>query len=291
VPQAHRFRSFAGHREAARRLARSTDGTRRPILDEAYVVDLGAWAQTAELKLADGVVVAEIEDLLSPTIVAAAARGYAVHLIEVSDDKAAGMTAELVAGKLADPAGGRMWSALEIAFSEVLDGAHIDKVGFAKEVVSILERVRDQHPRPPGLPDVEHNFERLLADLAQRLSRAASAEADRRSNRRTDRIVRSFLRDFPDAASRDAADELLRELEASLELTTGDDAVRADLIGLRRDFKLNTDPLTPVPDFEEFRRRVSDLKTRRRLAYRPEGAAPRPAAQDDPPAAEDAQSG
>ncbi len=278
-------------REAARRLARSTDGARKPILGSAYVLDLGAWAQTAELKLTDGVVVAEIEDLISPTIVAGAARGYAVHLLEASDESAALMTAELVAEKLAGPANGRMWAALEVAFGEVFGDSHIDKVGFAREVVSILERAREQHPRPPGLPDTEHNFAQLLVALAERLSRAASDEAERRSNRRTDRIVRSFLRDFPDAASRDAADELLRELEASLELTTGDDAVRADLISLRRDFKLNTDPLTPVPDFEEFRRRVGDLKTRRRLAYRPEGSSPRPTTQDETtPATEDVTS-
>jgi hypothetical protein len=61
---------------------------------------------------------------------------------------------------------------------------------------------------------------------------------------------------------------VVRELEASLEDTAGDEAVRLELAALRREFKLSTDPLTPVPEYSEFRRGLTDLGTKRRLAYR-----------------------
>ncbi|MGH2854092.1 MAG: hypothetical protein ACRDLF_07865 [Solirubrobacteraceae bacterium] len=147
-------------REAARRLAHSTDGTRKPILDRDYVVDLSDWATQTELKLANGVVPAEIEDLLSP----------------------------------------------------------------------------------------------------------------------------------PTAASRDAADGVLRELEASLEGTIGDDAVLADISSLRREFELGSDPLSTVPECQGFRERVKDLKTRRRLAYQPPEKSPRPSKVANAPSVEEVDS-
>jgi predicted ATPase len=264
-------------REAIRRLARSTDGSRRAILEQAYVINLGEWATSAQLRLADGVVVTEMEDLLSVPIAAEAARNYAKHLLGASDEDAGALSGELLISKLSEGAQGRMSKAVELAFANIFEDAHIDKVGFAKEIVRILDQTRDQKRRPDGLPDLEHNFQQLLAELALRLSKAAADEAERRSNRRADRIVRAFLRDYPDAASRDAADSVLRELEANLEGTIGDDAVLAEVMTLRRDFGLNSDPLTPVPDFPSFRERVDTLKTRRRLAYQPQEQTPRQA--------------
>jgi hypothetical protein len=128
--------------------------------------------------------------------------------------------------------------------------------------------VRHAPQRPPGLPDVEHNFGALIAELAQRLHEAAAEESDRRTHRRTDRIVRAFLRDYPDAASRDAVDQVLRDIEASLEDSLGDESVQLELIALRREFQLNTDPLTPVADFDDFRRRLGELGVQRRIGYR-----------------------
>jgi predicted ATPase len=262
-------------REAGRRLERSTDGSRKPILEKHYVVDLGEWATAAQVKAADGVLVNEIEDLLSVPVVAEAARNYAKHLLSVTDEDSGGLSADLVLSKL-DEANGKMWKAVELAFADTFDGGHIDKVGFAKEVVRILEQTRDQKRRADGLPDLEHNFGLLLAELALRLSKAGADEAERRSNRRGDRIVRAFLHDHPEAASRDATDGVLRELEASLEGTAGDDAVLAEIHTLRREFALNSDPLTPVPDYPAFRERLNNLKVIRRGAYQPREQAPRP---------------
>jgi predicted ATPase len=276
-------------RDAMRRLAHSTDGTRRPILDAQFVVDLAQWAEQSELKLAVGVEATEIEDLLSAQIAAEAARNYAVHLIEAPDEAATDLTPQLVLEKLAGEAKGRMWKAVELAFVDIFTEAHIDKVGFAKEVVRILEQTRDQKRRPDGLPDLEHNFQALLAELAKRLSGAKADEAERRSNRRTDRIVAAFLRDYPTAATRDAADGALREIEASVEGTVGDDAVLADISAMRREFELGSDALSTVPDFESYRARLGDLKTLRRLAYQPPEKSQRPAKSPNAPAAPSAE--
>lgn len=80
--------------------------------------------------------------------------------------------------------------------------------------------------------------------------------------------MRGFLRDYGDGASRDTAEQTLRHIEAGLEDTAGDDAVQVELASLRRDFKLRTDPLDPVPDFEQFRARLGQLPYKARLAER-----------------------
>jgi predicted ATPase len=254
-------------REAARKLARSSDGSRKPILQAEYIVNVADWAGEANLNVLDEVRVREVEDLIPLAIAVEASRSYAIRLLQASSEEAERITVQRIGKHLKDD-DGSVWRAIESAFAEVLDGAHIDKIGFAKEVVTFIETVRSQPRRPPGLPDLEHNFGELIAELAERLREASRDEAERRTNRRTDRIVRSFLRDYPDVAPRNAADQVVRELEASLEDTAGDEAVRLELAALRREFKLSTDPLTPVPEYSEFRRGLTDLGTKRRLAYR-----------------------
>jgi predicted ATPase len=254
-------------REAAKRLSRSSDVAGKAILRKDYVLVLSDWAEQQNLKLADNVHLREIEDLLSPTVAAEAARNYAMHLLGSTDAETAALTPHLIADKLRTGAKGSLWRAVELASAAALDGAHIEKVGFAKEVVRHLERVRELTPRPAGLPDLEHNFQLLLNALADRLARADSEEAERRSRRRSDRIVAAFLRDYPEGATRDEAEAFLRELEASLEASPGDDAMRGALASMRRNFGLRTDPLSPVPEFDRFCQQVRDLKAVRRMAY------------------------
>lgn len=89
----------------------------------------------------------------------------------------------------------------------------------------------------------------------------------RRVEKRSDRIVKSFLQDHPDGALRDQVDERLREVEKALEDSLGDEAVRGEVLAIRRDFKLGEDPLQPVTDFESLRERMEGFTVRRREAY------------------------
>jgi energy-coupling factor transporter ATP-binding protein EcfA2 len=257
-------------RDAAQRLARASDGRRKVILKETYVVILSDWAKDTTLELSDGVKVRTIEDLIPPAIAAEAVRGYAAHLLGSTPEQTTQLTATLISEKLPGSGKGSMWRAVELALEHTLPGAHIEKVGFAKEVIRHLEYERATSGQVAGWPEFEHNFTALLCVLADRLGRANAEEVERRSHRRSDRVVGAFLSDFPDTASRDEADAFMRELEGSLELSKGDDRVRLELVALRRDFVLGTDPLTPVPEYDRFRERVGELRALRRMAYRDE---------------------
>jgi energy-coupling factor transporter ATP-binding protein EcfA2 len=255
-------------RAAARRLVRRTDGNSKRILEERFVVDIAAWADGAGVRVAAGVTAVEIEDLVPVPVAVEAARSYAKRMLGSSEEDTRRLTSEAILQKLPESAEGRVWKATRQAFADAFDDAHIDKVGFAKEIVGFADHALALPQRPNGVPDLEHNFGSLIAELAQRLNRAVIEESELRTSRRTDRIVRAFLRDHPAGASRDAADQVLRDVEVNLEDDAGDEAVRSEVSAMRRQFHLASDPLTPVAGFGEFCERLKALKAKRRLGFR-----------------------
>jgi hypothetical protein len=80
------------------------------------------------------------------------------------------------------------------------------------------------------------------------------------------RIVRSFLDDYRDGATRTIADSRLREIESSLDDSAAHDDLRIKISALRRDFTLRTDPTRTITDFLDFRQRLEDLTRQERLA-------------------------
>ncbi len=254
-------------RDAEKKLKRSSDGRDKPIIDDKFILNLADWVANAHPKVHSDVHVVELEDLIPAPIAVAAARAYARRLLGISEQKAAKLEPDAVLQAL-DSSKNRIWDALERAFKKAFPGSHIDKVGFAKEVIDYLDRERTSKSEPAGLTALEHNFGALIATLAAHLRDAAAEESERRTNKRTRRIVRGFLRDHPESASRDEASQLLRDIAAKLEGGIGDETIEIELIALRRDFDLDQDPLERVPIFPAFKDRILALEVQRRVGYR-----------------------
>jgi hypothetical protein len=90
--------------------------------------------------------VTEIEDLVPVRIAVYAARNYATRLLGLDDDEVAKLKEANVKTRLDE--GRPLWDSLKDSFSEAF-GAGIDKVGFAREVVSHLNQVSLDGRRPP----------------------------------------------------------------------------------------------------------------------------------------------
>jgi hypothetical protein len=253
--------------EAIRQLKRSTDGRRGRVLGDQYIVDLGVWAEDAGLRLESDGPVIEIEDLIPAAVAFRAAREYATRLLGLSAQQAERLTQRKVTEALAGDRVDGMWGALEKAFAEAYEGEHIDKLGFAKELVRYLDGLHLDQQRPTGLNTLETNFALLIAHLSDLLGSASAEETERRTSKRTDEIVASFLRDHRESATRDETAQRLREIDASLEGTLGDDAVARELQAIRRTFGLNTRPLELVDDFGQLAERLRALKVKRRDSY------------------------
>lgn len=267
----------AGKRAVAK--LKKSEATRKPVLDEKFIVRIDKWAKAASTKVDSGSetdvdvdptvvastksgIVTEIEDLIPPRIAVMAARSYGKRLLglspkEVEKIKEGALTARLAEGSL-------LWDGIRGLFTDVL-GEHIDKVGFAREVVAFLTELPRDRARPPGVKTLEDNFISLLSFLSDLLDQAAVVEADRRRERRMGRIVRAFLDDYQSGARRALADSRLREIENSLEDTAAHDIFRNGIARLRRDFALRVDPTKSIENYSEFRRRLEDLTVLERL--------------------------
>ena len=250
-------------RKAITRLRRDVDG--RPIIDPAYVIDLGEWAANAPLKPTTGVEIREIEDLIPRSLMLAAARLYAQRFMGLDRSASTKLTNGAIGSAVAD-ADKRSWKGLKQAFADAFDGVEIDKVGFARELADLLERSRREATSPQGIEAFAHNFGALLRELAKRLAEARRTEVARRRNRQLKQLAQSFERDHPLGARRDQADEVLRSIERSLEDSPQDDIIRQRTAEMRRYFGLKPEDTDLLAEHERFLDELRALPQQPRVA-------------------------
>lgn len=258
--------SDASGNEAAKTLARGGP-RRKEILPPEFIMQVGTWAAAAtqHLSVAEHVHVAEPEDLISLPVAITAARNYAVKVIEAPREHAETFTEQDIATKL-DEKPGSLFDALKSAFAERLgEGYHIEKVGFAKEVVAVLVASRDSDAAPAGFKETETNLGLLLAQLAQLMRRANRQEEDRRLNSRLKRTIAGFLSDHPSPTTRERGRLLIEEVQACIDDSTEGDRIKLHTEKLRRDFDLSENLTAPIDRFDEFRERVRALQYEERF--------------------------
>lgn len=236
------------------------------IIDDRYIVRMDTWAATADVEVASGVAVEEAEDLIPIPVAVEAARAYAMHLLGLTEEQSKALREADVKGQLNDN-NHSLWDALAAAFADrYADGAHIEKVGFAKEVIAYADKTRSAARRPSGLKTFEDNFAALIAHLTKTLRAAKDREEDSRRDNRLRRIIDGFLMDHQTGVRRDQAMLLIDEIDTALDDSNAGDLARHAVAQLRREFKLESDPTSPVSDFTQFRERVSAIVYQQRLA-------------------------
>ncbi|WP_055615174.1 AAA family ATPase [Streptomyces phaeochromogenes] len=272
--------------DAASRLRKSPVG-RRAFIDAKFVLSVGPWVKDVGLAIEPSVAVEEPEDLIALPVAAAAARRYAEHVIGLECETTAELTPDTIKTALSEKA--HVWDATVKAFTLVFPGEHIEKVGFAREVVSVLHATTTDDGDSVLVEAAEatrSNFGQLLGHLADLLHDARTVEDDAQQRDRVARLVRGFLRDHADGVIRDRARILFREIEKALEDTDAGDARRMQLADMRRRYDLGSEPLQPVPDYDNFKDELAALRYQERLAHqdRPQ----EPATPTEPPAGEPA---
>ena len=252
-----------GGEEAFEMFKRNPKGSKGRFLSLDYVVRLDTWAdEQIELRLDPGVIVREPEDLIPIGILAEAARRYAVRFPQAMNGEPDGFEAGAIEALIAE-VDGNSWDALDKAFSAHF-GASISKLGLAREVIHVIEAGDTD---PAETDRLLSNFALLIGDLAELLRSAQQVEERRRVGKRSEEIVESFIADNPNGANRDTTDQALRDIEKSLEETEGDEAVRFELLRIRKDFELEDDPLAAAEPFDELRARLSDLRILAQKTY------------------------
>lgn len=248
----------------AERVLKRGEARRKRILQDEYIIRLDTWAEQhkLELELENGVRVEEIEDLLPLELIHHAALNHLARFINVQEIDSSHFTVKAISSKLKDT-DGKVWESLVAAFARAFPDEHLEKAGLAREVVGLLSLEEEV----AGAELLRKRFSLLLADLAETLDDAWSAEERSRIDDRLRRAVRSFERDHTNGIKKVTARKLLREIENSLSDSVHADEFRTRVSGLRRDFELDDLSELVTPRFEEFRDRIKAFSSVSRVAY------------------------
>lgn len=249
--------------ETARNQIRKGGAHGRPTVSADLVVQVSEWSATASLDVTEGVVVREPEDLVPVAVAVAAARRYARFFLGLDETAAKQLDERDITSRL-NEADGNMWDALDQAFVARF-GTMISKAGFAKELLAHLSDSEGDASRPTGVPALDRNFGLLLEHLADKLSVARARESDNRRDQRLDRIIETFIADYPTGCTRDRALTTLKRLDAAADDTTAGDVFRAETSRMRREYKLTNEPLRNVDDYPSFLQRLGSLRHLERL--------------------------
>ena len=243
---------------------------RKGLVPSEFVLQVGAWAETTPtLSIAPNVAVHELEDLLPIPVAVTAARNYAMKVANVSHEVACTLSEDHVRQRLQQESDS-LFNALTEAFVDSLGpDAHIEKVGFAKEVIAVLAASRGAAP-PPEIEELQDNFGPLLSNLARLLRLANQREEERRLNNGLNRTIAAFLDDYPRTTTREHARLLIEKLQASVEDSSDGDRVSLETAKLLREFDLDENLNEPINRYNEFCERIKALRYDERFFKRNE---------------------
>jgi predicted ATPase len=237
--------------------------SKKRLLPEECVFELDSWVATARVTIANDVLAEEIEDLIDPAFAVKAAQANAKLIEGIDDNETAKLTLESLQAQLAIKKS--LWNALVVCYSKAFKGGHIEKLGFAREVVDLMSHKDDAGSATPGRAITEDNFALLLTSLSSRLRDAQEEETSHRSERRLSGKIREFERDHHDGISKRRALSLIREIDLILDQNDEADHVRVELGAIAREFALNEQISLPVANFEQFKTQIQRLSVAQRL--------------------------
>lgn len=222
----------------------------KKYVDDAFVIrtsDIPA----ASVSIATDTV-REIEDLLPPELVVLAIHQFADEVLAPAEAEAV----RTAVTQLTVPAGQKLYKFAATICEELPSALRLDKVGFARAALDVLERDATPELRAAVL----RNFEQLFALVARAQRDAVRKNGRERMHRTVSRFRSGFLRDHQKTASRREANKLLEDIENQLtEVTDETESMRSAIRLIRADFKLTEEPGASVEDFGALVERLAHL--------------------------------
>lgn len=196
----------------------------------------------------------ETEDLVPIEIACEAAKLYLREFIAATDAQIKAITVEAIETNWRQDL--TLYDAMcELVKHSLGADAHIDKVGFARSVASLVaDVVADRRtPLSPGaINRFSVNFGSLLAQLAARQRASEREGVEERITARVERAINNFLRDYPNGCKREDAAILFEDIESVLDDSKEGDQVRVGLQDLRRRFSLSQEIASPIAEYSDF---------------------------------------
>jgi energy-coupling factor transporter ATP-binding protein EcfA2 len=199
--------------------------------------------------------VIEIEDLVPPVLAHAAVAEVVDEVMRFREGPRPAFSREDIEAAIAE--GGPLIDAINRVVGPT--GGKINKVDFARAIARIIER-RDK--RAPAA-DVTLFLDRMRALF--RVVNTARRQAERESGtERLDTLVeqraRLFKMDYPAHARREQGRIVLDDIEANLDQSVEADAIRNDILTLRRQYELDGEAGELIEPYAEFLEALAGLK-------------------------------
>ncbi|ROS54177.1 ATP-binding protein [Frigoribacterium sp. PhB24] len=249
--------------QQAERVLKRGDMRKQRILQDAYIVRIDTWASGRDIHTDWDTTPIEIEDLVPVAIARRAALNNIARFVELSEEDGAKFSVESIQNRAQQK--DSLWDAIEDSVAEVFPDEHVEKAGFAREIVKLLDISADLD----GADELRRRFSLLLRDLAERLEDAADDEFDERANDQLARHIQGFLRDHPvgTGITKYDAGRVLRQVGLAMPKDAHSDQARLALAEIERNFELEDRAHPRVPRFDEFRNAVAALGQLDRLQY------------------------
>ncbi|WP_329177292.1 AAA family ATPase [Streptomyces sp. NBC_01477] len=232
-------------------LAHGRDG--KPLIAPTYVLQL-AELPTDTLVLGRGAGADEIEDLIPLEIGVAAVKGYAADFLGPAQ---AAPLNSLTAQHVSFTENQGTHAALQQAAAALVPGFHLDKVGFARSVMEVVNKQHDAHAQ--AAEGLDSNFRVLFRELGRRQRSALRELTTEKTGSKIKRLRKSFLQDHPASATREQATLLLEEIDSALDTSLDAEDFSRQIRTLHRDFALDEEPLEEIADFSAFRDALQSL--------------------------------
>ncbi|MEP0819523.1 AAA family ATPase [Trichocoleus desertorum] len=254
-------------KEARRQLLGKGGQHRRPLLKEAFVLQLGDLKEELSFipdSLIDEI---EIEDIIPLPICVQATKLYLQEFLQKDATEISFLTEEVVLEEISNKT---MLDALEAGLQKSYASLEINKVGFARNVIRVVNEWGRKQELPPQQNDAiqlfEKNFRVLFKKLNVMQRRAQQKLTDEKLSQKIERLKKSFNARHPISARREDGVILLDEIEAILETNIeidSDKAIEATknaIQNLRRDYKLEVDMNKAIDDYIGFQMGLERIK-------------------------------
>jgi hypothetical protein len=221
----------------------------RQVIEERLILQVGDLPD-AGLQIDNPHGLVEIEDLIPLDVALKAAKSY---VLEFLGSEAAEKLSSLESASVDFGKSQSTHTAVQAACAAVLGSQfHLDKVGFARAVVSAISNAEDELAGG-SMEVVEQNFRTLFRQLGRMQRDAVREFSAERTSSRIKRARDSFFLDHPERARREDANILFEEIDMTLGSSLDADELRLEIRRLQAEFGLDHDVADDIEDYERFK--------------------------------------
>jgi AAA ATPase domain len=229
----------------------TTDKMLKRNISPALVLDLA----TIGGAVPDWPTTLELEDLVPPRLAHAAVGVFIDEVMKFREGAKPKITLAAITKAIAE--GGPLLDAVNKVVKQT--NGRIEKVGFAKAIAWLCAQPLEAELAADMVLFLERM--RVLFRAINQARRVAERDAGtQRLETLVDQRARLFVMDNPHHATREQARIVLDDIEANLDLSVEADAIRNDILALRRDFALDGDPDYAVEPYAAFHAALAGLK-------------------------------